>query len=125
MIAVYKYIREVNTKEGKELLKQKAGLAQEQMDINWSLINIVRKLEDVFQPPEQRSSSETGFQRQGRQKGLRLACTVLGQFLAGMACPQSGGPNSEPREIPASPTFICRCKYFVTSEGGRKKAGKL
>lgn len=69
MIAVYKYIREVNTKEGKELLKQKAGLAQEQMDINWSLINIVRKLEDVFQPPEQHNS-ETGFQQQWREQGM-------------------------------------------------------
>lgn len=54
-------------KEGKELLKQKAGLAQEQMDINWSLINIVRKLEDVFQPPEQRGS-ETGFQQQQQRE---------------------------------------------------------
>ena len=79
-------------KEGKELLKQKAGLAQEQMGINWSLINIVRKLEDVFQPPEQRGS-ETGFQQQRRERGLGLARTVLGQFLAGMACLESRGPN--------------------------------
>lgn len=123
MIAVYKYIREVNTKEGKELLKQKAGLAQEQMDINWSLINIVRKLEDVFQPPEQ-CSSEMGFQQQRRERRLGLARTVLEQFLAGMACPESRGLNSEPWEIPAGPTFICQCKYFVTSEGRRKKDGK-
>jgi len=56
-------------KEGKELLKQKAGLAQEQIVINWSLINIVRKLEDVFQPPEQYGSG-TGFQQQRSERGL-------------------------------------------------------
>jgi len=32
------------------------------MDIRWSLIDIVRKLEVVFQPPEQRGS-EMGFQQ--------------------------------------------------------------
>lgn len=69
MIAVYKYIREVNTKEGKE---QKAELAEEQMRISWSLINIVRKLEDVFQPPEQHGS-ETGFQKEPREVRLGIA----------------------------------------------------
>lgn len=109
MIAVCKYIREVNTKEGKELLRKKAGLAQEQMDINWSLINTVRKLEDVFQPPEQ-CGSKTGFQQQQREQGLGLVRTVLGQFLAGMACPENGELNSEPQDIPAGPTFTCQCK---------------
>lgn len=88
MIADYKYIREVNTKEGKGLLKQKAGLAQEQVDINWSLINTARKLEDVFQPPEQHGS-ETGFQQQQRGSGLGSGSGV-GHLLAGMACPENG-----------------------------------
>lgn len=37
------------------------------MAINGSLINIARKLEDVFQPPEQ-CCSETGFQQQWRER---------------------------------------------------------
>lgn len=69
MIAVYKYIREVNTKEGKA---QKAGLAQEQMGISWSLINTVRKLEDVFQPPEQHGSA-AGSQQEPREGRLGIA----------------------------------------------------
>lgn len=72
MTAAYKYSRDVNTKEGKELLKQKAELAQEQMAINWSLINIARKSEDVFQPPEQ-GCSDTGFSSmEGERAGLSL-----------------------------------------------------
>lgn len=77
MTAAYKYSRDVNTKEGKELLKQKAELAQEQMAINWSLINIARKSEDVFQPPEQ-GCSDTGFQQHGGREGW----AELGWFLA-------------------------------------------
>lgn len=109
MIAVCKYIREVNTKEGKELLRKKAGLAQEQMDISWSLINTDRKLEDVFQPPEQ-CGSKIGFQQQRREQGLGLVRAVLGKLLAGMACPENGELNSECQDIPAGPTFTCQCK---------------
>lgn len=88
MTAVYNYSRDVNTKEGKELLKQKAELAQEQMAIKWSLINIARKSEDVFQPPEQ-CCSEIGFQQPWRERGLGWAWMVPGQFLAEMTCPES------------------------------------
>lgn len=78
MIADYKYIREVNTKEGKGLLKQKAGLAQEQVDINWSLINIARKLEDVFQPPEQRGSEkQASSSSRGVGAGQSVRCWAL------------------------------------------------
>lgn len=69
MTAAYKYNRDANTKEGEELLKQKAELAQEQMAINWSLINIARKSEDAFQPPEQGCSAR-GFQQPWREKRL-------------------------------------------------------
>lgn len=123
MTAVYNYSRDANTKEGKELLKQKAELAQEQMAIKWSLINIARKSEDVFQPPEQ-CCSEIDFQQRERGLGWAGLGWCLASFWQGRHVLRARTPSRALGE-PCYPTFICQCKYFIISRDGRKKDGKL
>ncbi|CAM4663342.1 unnamed protein product [Lepidochelys olivacea] len=48
MIALYKYIRGINTGEGEELFKLSTNVAQEQMDINWPPGSLDLKLDEGF-----------------------------------------------------------------------------
>lgn len=72
MTAVYKYSRDVNTKEAKELLKQKAELAREQMAINWSLINVGRNQKMFFSHLSSAALKEASSSRGGSEAGLSL-----------------------------------------------------
>lgn len=61
-----------------------------------------------------------------RERGLGWAELgwCLGNFWQGWHVLRA---RTESRALgePCYPTFICQCKYFVKSEGGRKKDGKL